>query len=101
MKMIDRGQTTLELTTALIVVMMLLIGSVKIFMWLNERIVRRQMDYEAQRVDAANAPPQTIALSNKNGVSEGNLKLLGSGETKEELPDESTYPALNIFNKLN
>jgi hypothetical protein len=95
------GQTTLELTAALIVMMLLLAGSVKIFMWLNERLIKRQVDYEATRVTAANATPESVSIADGDGVAEQDLKIVGSAGGTEVLPDESAYPALNVFGKLN
>lgn len=66
------GQSTLELTVAMIAVFILLLASVKLFVWVNERLVLRQEDYEATRVAAA---------SNNPGVQ----------------VDESGYPLLDIF----
>ena len=46
------GQASLEMTVALIGVMLLVLGSVKVCMWLTTRLVKRQQAYEATRVDA-------------------------------------------------
>ncbi len=66
------GQSTLELTVALVAVFILLLGTVKIFVWVNEQMVLRQEDYEATRVAAASDNP---------GIE----------------VDESGYPKLDIF----
>lgn len=71
----NRAQASLEVTLAFICVIILLIGSVKIFVWLNERMVQRQKDYEATRVAA------------------GNLTM---GQTGVYV-DESNYAKLDIF----
>lgn len=44
-----RGQASLEMTVALIGALLLLLGSFKVFLWVNERIVSRQQSYEATR----------------------------------------------------
>ncbi len=49
-----RGQASLEMTVALIGAVLLLLGSFKVWLWVNERLVRRQQDYEASRMTANN-----------------------------------------------
>jgi hypothetical protein len=49
---IGKGQATLELTAALIGMLVLLFGSLKICFWVGERFVKRQQAYEATRVAA-------------------------------------------------
>lgn len=71
-RLFKRGQSTLELTVAMIAVFILLLASVKTFVWVNQRMVLRQEDFEATRVTAA---------SNNPGVQ----------------VDESGYPLLDIF----
>ena len=53
----NRGQASLEMTVALIGALLLLFGSLKVFLWVNERLVSRQMSYEATRVAAASTTP--------------------------------------------
>ena len=67
-----KGQSSLEMTVALIAVFVLCFGSVNMFIWLNERMVLRQEGYEATRVAAASDNP---------GIE----------------VDESGYPQLDIF----
>lgn len=45
-----KSQSTLELTVALIAVFILLLGAIRLFIWLNERMVLRQEAFEATRV---------------------------------------------------
>lgn len=66
----QRGQASLEMTLALIGALLLLFGSVKVFVWLNSRFVERQQAYEASRVAAGstqagmtwNEPSQKLAI---------------------------------------
>jgi len=53
----NKGQASLEMTLALIGTVLLLFGSLKIFVWLNERLITRQQRYEATRVLAGSAEP--------------------------------------------
>ena len=53
----SKGQASLEMTVALLGVMLLLIGSLKLFLWINDGLVERQRSYEATRQAAGNAPP--------------------------------------------
>jgi len=86
-----RGQSTLELTAALVVIVILLIGSVKIFLWLNDSMVRRQVNYEATRVAAGSAEFEAVNLVSMDNV-EANATSFN-----ELMVDESNYPKLNIF----
>ena len=40
----------MEMTVAMIGAILLLFGSLKLFLWLNERLVTRHQNYEATRV---------------------------------------------------
>lgn len=79
-----QGQATLELTAALILIMLFLVGSVRIFVWLNERMAYRQADYEGSRVSAGSAGLSTVDLNDQ-------------AQTNGMQIDESSYPELNIF----
>ncbi|MBU3934116.1 hypothetical protein KKD20_06880 [Patescibacteria group bacterium] len=68
----NKAQSTLEITVALIAVFILFLGSVKIFVWVNERMVLRQEAYEKTRVSA------------------------GSSNFEVQV-DESDFPKLDIF----
>ncbi len=57
MRAVRRGQSSLEMTVAIAGLVLLLLGSVKIFAWLAERIVSRQQSYEATRQAAGNGDP--------------------------------------------
>ena len=68
------AQVSLELALSLICVFLLLLGCLKVFVWVNSRLVMRQEDYERSRVSA------------------------GSGTSGQETQvDESRYPKLDIF----
>lgn len=41
-----RGQAALEVTVALIGAIVLLFGSLKVFLWINERLISRQIAYD-------------------------------------------------------
>ena len=47
------GQASLEMTLALTCGLLLLFGSMKIFLWMSERLVNREQAYERTRVGAA------------------------------------------------
>lgn len=40
------------MTVALVGALLLLFGSLKVFLWINERLVERQVNYEKTRVSA-------------------------------------------------
>ena len=51
-----RGQASLEMTAALAGTVLLLLGTLAIFLWMNGHIVRRQENYEDDRPRAASVP---------------------------------------------
>jgi hypothetical protein len=86
-----KGQATVELSVALILVMLLLVASVKTFVWINEKIVRRSRAYEATRVSAGQAPLQAVNVQPITSATTSQLEL--SGERMYNEPTE----ALNII----
>ncbi len=69
-----KAQASLELSLALIGVLIILFGAFNVFMWVNKRIINRQRDYESKRVTAG-----STHSSNEVGVSDinrGNLNIL-------------------------
>jgi len=75
----------MEMTAALVVLMMLLVGAARVFVWLNERIAYRQYHYEDTRVQAGSAPfTEYVVLSNQEHIR--GLEV-----------NESSNPPLNIF----
>lgn len=45
--------------------LVLLVGTIKLFVWINQRYILRQRAYEATRVQAGSAPPSTRTLWNE------------------------------------
>jgi len=72
-----KGQASLELAASFICILLLLWASFKVFLWVTERFVVRQEDYEASRVSAGDYNPGVE-------VNESNV---------------AKYPRLNVFVK--
>jgi hypothetical protein len=92
------GQATLELTVALIFVMIFLVGAIRIFLWLNESIVNRQVDYEATRATAASTdftPMDVSQIQDDDSKTEAELAI--PGEVLVDESDKTRYPELNLF----
>ena len=53
----NRAQASLEMTLALGGMLLLLLGSFKVFLWINERLVRRHQYYNCTRVAAGGNSP--------------------------------------------
>jgi len=53
----NRAQASLETTLAIIGALILFFGSLRIFVWLNQRILARQQSYETTRVVAGSSVP--------------------------------------------
>lgn len=58
----QKGQASLEMVLSLICVLVLLLGSAKVFIWANEHLLLRHQDYEKTRVEAAD----TVKNNNYN-----------------------------------
>ena len=71
-----KAQVSLELSIALIGILILLFGAFNVFMWVNKRMVQRQKDYESSRVSAGSA-----------------------GSAAEHQVNETRYPTLNILKR--
>ena len=52
-RLVRSGQASVEMTVAFFCAMLLLFACLKVFLWLNERIVRRQINYDNTRIGAA------------------------------------------------
>lgn len=52
----SQGQASLEMTVALIGGLLLFAGSIRVFMWIAQRLIDRQASYEATRPTTANSP---------------------------------------------
>lgn len=78
------GQVTLELTAALIMVVLIVVGTVKIFVWLNDRMIRTQVEYENTRFDAGSAAMTAVDINDEN-------------QTKGVETYVLNHTALNIF----
>lgn len=73
-----KAQGSLELAIAITCVLLLLLGSLKVFFWMNERFILRQEGYEGSGVISANV---NYPMSNQPEVQ----------------VDESSFPKLNIL----
>ncbi len=51
------GQASLELALSVICIFLLLLGALKIFVWVNSRLVTRQELYEESRISAGSDDP--------------------------------------------
>ncbi len=58
------GQASLEMTVAMLCLMTLLFGSVKVFLWLVERVATRQVDYSNTRVEAGSCDDPCAGIWN-------------------------------------
>lgn len=81
------AQVSLELAVAFIGIFLLLLGALKIFVWVNQRLVLRQEAYDATRVTAAGMEKGLDGAEMEPGIREnwGNLV------------DDSKFPVLDIF----
>ena len=96
-----RGQATLELTVALILIVILLMAGVKVFLWLNEGLVLRQVSYENSRVAAGSTAPETVNLAevqSMNNAQPADLVIIGKNYFGTEVGfNEPLNADFNIF----
>ncbi len=103
----SRGQATLELTVALILIVILLMAGVKVFLWLNEGLVLRQVSYENTRVAAGSTAPEYVNLeriSNLDNVVLNDLVISGGADgsgAAEVGFNEPLNADFNIFTTSN
>lgn len=60
------GQATIEMAVAFVGALLLLFGTLKVALWMGERYVRREINYERTRTTAAGTttlPPNTNRVS--------------------------------------
>lgn len=72
-RMSKKAQSTLEVAVAIIGILILLLGSLKLFMWVNKLLVLRQESYENTRVSAVNAATEQAAQVDESGFPPLNL----------------------------
>ena len=88
-----KGQATLELSVALIVVMLLLVATARLFVWLNDGMVNRQVQYENTRVSVAGPTThETISLAPLDNVTKNDLQL-----SPTEGVINATFNEVNLF----
>ena len=92
--MTEKGQSTMEVGIALIVVILFLLASLKIFLWLNNRMVWRQQEYERTRINAGSQWPEYVAFGSTNEVGPNGLTI----GTNDWVVNESASPVLNLIN---
>jgi len=63
----SKAQVTLEMAIALIGVLILLFGTLNLFIWVNKRLVERQQDYENTRVTAGSSATADEIQVNESG----------------------------------
>ena len=109
---LKKGQATLEITVALVAVFTLLLGSTKILVWLNERMVLRQEAYESSRVAAGRTGSGVVEVDESGfpeldifgvntevgaGSTDPVVEVVESGFPEPDIFDESGFPELDIF----
>ncbi len=96
----ENGQATLELTVTLILIVILLMAGVKVFLWLNEGLVLRQVSYENTRVAAGSTAPERVILTtvqSMDNVQPQNLVITGVSGGTEIGFNEPLNANFNIF----
>jgi uncharacterized protein (UPF0333 family) len=69
------GQVSLELAAVFVCILLLLYGTMKVFVWVNQSLVTRQQDFDDTRVSAASS----------------------KAEIQVNEADKNKYPPLKIF----
>ena len=75
---------------ALIMIAIFFVAAIKIFVWLNGRIVSQQVDYERTRVAAGSSAHQTVSVQPRDDATTAQLSM-------GEVYSDTAYPPLNII----
>jgi hypothetical protein len=96
------GQSTLELTVALIIFAMLFVAAVKIFVWLNAGLVNRQVEYDDTRVGAGRGGnEQRIKnITNLDNVTSQDLVIVDESGKREKQYNEPLIADLNLTSEF-
>ena len=86
------AQSSMEVSAALIAVFILVIGSARIFSWVNKRMVMRQQKYESTRVAAGSTQDSINPETGK--AAETATEAIGKYTVEV---DEEGLPQLKIF----
>ncbi|MFC1675076.1 hypothetical protein ACFL1K_04255 [Candidatus Omnitrophota bacterium] len=107
-----KAQVSLELTITIFIMLLLLVATARVFVWLSQRMVLRNQDYEATRVAAGSAVPTITRTCLKCFDKTGSAVQPPDPcnppnhctEWKEEVSDpaeiqvnETNYPRLDVF----
>jgi hypothetical protein len=82
-----KAQAVLELSVSIFCMLLLLFGALQIFFWMNDRMVKRQQEYNSTRVLAGHTIPIVVAFDPINWSSR--IQVNESNET--------LFPKLDIF----
>jgi len=97
----NNGQVSLEVTVAFICIMLLLFASVRIFVWMNQRMVQRQKDYENSRVAAGSVRTGTKGVwegyINEDGEYRQRLVIRDDQGVYIDYSNVTKYPKLDIL----
>jgi hypothetical protein len=74
-KNLEKAQASLEMAITIIAVLIFFLGCIRLFFWVNERLVLRQERYEATRASASEATSVAGAVVSESGLPK--VKLVG------------------------
>ena len=94
----NRGQASLEMVAALICILLLLIGSVKISTWAAGRMMQRQEAYESSRLSAGSVDTRVFGVVTE-GDAIGTIGVLGYSSNTMIDNSDSNLPSLSILPK--
>ncbi len=87
------GQSSLETAIAMLAAILLFVGSISVFFWINHRLIKRQQDYEGEggreRVRAANVRsgvPLNQRMIWNNSASRIRLRMFKAGNAGNTSP---------------
>jgi len=97
--LVKKGQSTLELTVALIIFVVLFAAAVRIFVWLNVGVVDRQVAYDNTRRAAGSTAPERVRdsdIARPDGSARDDLEIVGASGGREVEINEPLNADLNL-----
>ena len=98
----DRGQATLELTLALVTGLLLVVGSIKVWLFFVQILVEEQRCYQVSRLPAGRNNNPGLEIRNIAGMGDGSPPPYNSPFwTNNQRPTLSIFGQIGLPNRCN
>ena len=94
--MSGRAQSTIEFTFAMIIVLLLVFGLIRIFRWAGMDLAERRWAYDKAMANDPNFVKESMTLDNLSNVGVGTAGT-GTAQAQEMIPDAYRPKRINAF----